>query len=365
MKKLILLGALLLSLTFQPLAALAIAPANEIQDTIMQVVNTDADVTVRISNKTIILKGVVATQLYRERAEQVAKAYCKSVKNLIEVTDPEMIELEARIYAIDVNKSKSLGVDWGDVEVTGQGQVSKFTPGSITVGQGITDIKNAILPGVSNLAARLNLLVKNGIATVLSEPKVVTASGSVAEIRVGGQIPTPTTQTDPTNNSIIWKDYGIILYVEPRLVSNDLIITKARVEVSSVDWASNRNVVNLGAGNKMPSIQQSQTETNATLRDGECLVIGGLRYSSNVVGENKVPLLGDIPILGWLFKSQTTIRSAQEVVILISPTIQHRQALPDVDTDLQKLRDTKIEQAIEDIHPVNPGYLKEDTNETH
>ena len=67
MKKLILLGALLLSLTFQPLAALAIAPANEIQDTIMQVVNTDADVTVRISNNTIILKGVVYTAVSRAR----------------------------------------------------------------------------------------------------------------------------------------------------------------------------------------------------------------------------------------------------------------------------------------------------------
>ena len=261
--------------------------------------------------KTIIMEGKVNSLYQKTRAETVAGAYGEKVINLLEITNPIQVKIEAIVIEIDRTKTKDLGIIWGNDAVN--------APGGFAFGQSATN--SNMLGGLryTPINAQLSALVKNGSARILSRPNIITVSGDKANIMVGGQIPVPVSNQNG-QISIEWKDYGVKLDIAPEVNAERLINSKIKAEVSSLDWDSTHKI-QLGTNLVIPPMKMSRVETAMALSSGQTLAIGGLISSQVSNDVTKVPFLADLPILGSLFKSTSFNRDETELIILITPSI--------------------------------------------
>ena len=172
---------------------------------------------------------------------------------------------------------------------------------------------------ITQLAPTLDLMMTQGHAHLLSAPELVTTPGNEATFLVGGQIPIPVSSGLGTV-SITYKDYGVNLKMTPTLLGNGDIETKLNPEVSELDTA---NGVNLN-GFTVPGLKVSRLSTDVITQSGESIVLGGLlsRVSQKTI--QKIPILGDLPILGQLFRSTTYLRQDSDVIFVMTPTIVTR-----------------------------------------
>lgn len=269
-----------------------------------------SDLRVSKIGKTIILEGKVNSQYQKNRAEMVASAYGEKVINLLEITKPVQVKLEAKVIEINRTKAKDLGIQWGNVV---------NAPGAFLFGQSSANTNAVQGFRYSPINGQLSALIKHGWARILSQPNIITVSGDKANILVGGQIPVPISNQ---NNQITveWKDYGVKLDILPEVNAEGLINSKVKAEVSSFDWNSTYKI-QMGNNLVMPPLKMTRVETTMALSSGQTLAIGGLISSQLSQDVTKVPLLGDLPIIGALFKSATFTRDETELVILITPTI--------------------------------------------
>jgi pilus assembly protein CpaC len=160
----------------------------------------------------------------------------------------------------------------------------------------------------------LQALFKNGAAKLLAKPTMVTTSGAKADILVGGEVPVPIQQALGTT-TVTWKEFGIKLGVEPVLQREGNLRMKVNSEVSNLDYA---NAVVVGQST-IPAINTRKANTDVVLKTGESLVIGGLLQATENENVDKLPFLGDIPILGNLFKSKRFQRQDTELRIIVTP----------------------------------------------
>ena len=231
-----------------------------------------------------------------------------------------------RAKLIEVRKSalRDIGIDWADVAAG---------PTFGTLNEYVTNRSFRVIPdsirnldglpldlGTSNnyfgLATRvdsmINLLVNDGNARLLAQPTLSCIDGGQADFLVGGEVPIPVQNQDGALN-VIFKQFGIILNVEPRTNDTGLIRTKVNVEVSSVDKA----IQVLG----IPGFATRKTSTEMNVQSGETMVVGGLFSSEDAKNVVKVPALGQIPVLGELFKSRQFRRGETELVVLVTPQL--------------------------------------------
>ena len=185
------------------------------------------------------------------------------------------------------------------------------------------DFEETTIPGILSLgeferktavATRLRLMETEGRAQVLSNPKIVTASGNNAKISVGGRVPIPVVNNQGVGSQL--EDYGILLNVLPTIVPerNNIIDLQVQLEVSSVDYS--RTVV-IGTS-AAPSFTKREVETHVELNSGETLVIGGLKSSARNVAEDRVPFLGRLPLIGLLFKSKDVTEEQRSLFLFIT-----------------------------------------------
>lgn len=282
--------------------------------------------------RTIILEGSVDTQPQKERAEKLASIYGDKVINLLALMKPVQIKIEAQVIEIDRQKTRDLGIKWG----TGNG--SAFSPGGFAAGQDFIGQNGWSLGNFGETAAlnaQLSALIKQGSAKILSRPNMVTLSGNKADIMVGGEIPIPVSLKDGTVG-IEWKEYGIKLEVGPELSSANLIHSKIKAEVSSLDWNS-AHKIQLGTNMAIPPIKMRKAESAIALASGQTMAIGGLISSETTRDVYKLPLLADLPILGGLFKSESFNRSETELLILITPTVVYPTSYqPEAQPDMKE-----------------------------
>lgn len=170
--------------------------------------------------------------------------------------------------------------------------------------------------GKANLGLNLGLLESNGLARVLAEPTLVALSGQSANFLAGGEIPVPVAQGLGTS-TIEFKPFGIGLTVSPTVLSNERIVLKVAPEASDLDYT---NAVTL-SGMSVPAISTRRADTTIELGDGESFVIGGLVSRTTSSNVDKVPGLGDIPVLGAFFKRQNYQQNETELVIVVTPTL--------------------------------------------
>jgi pilus assembly protein CpaC len=160
----------------------------------------------------------------------------------------------------------------------------------------------------------LNLLEGNGLARVLAEPTLVAMSGQSASFLAGGELPIPVPQSLGAT-TIEYKPFGIGLSVTPTVLSNDRIVLKVAPEASDLDYTNALSI----DGVAVPAITTRRADTTVELGDGESFVIGGLVSRTTSSNVDKVPLLGDIPVLGSFFRQNKYQMNEKELVIMVTP----------------------------------------------
>ena len=274
------------------------------------------------------------------------------VKNLLAELDVELkqVSVEAQILAIDKEATKNLGVEWmwstipqypnRDVEYTpptynsnGTLRTSGFYKETYTresnasTGYGIIQFGRGPLgtPFEFYFGAKINALVTDGKAKILSRPNVTTIQGREAVINVGSSVPVPKTQTtnSTVTNSFEYRDAGIILKYTPRINSDGTITATIHTEVSTPQY-----VADMGAYR----FNTRSADTTVTVKNGEPMIIGGLIGAEESKSVSKIPFLGDLPILGALFRNHRKSKSESELIIFLTARViggKSNETLPD------------------------------------
>lgn len=235
--------------------------------------------------------------------------------------------VQAMIAEVSANKAKELGVQWGVIAAASNGTISTvgtFDPFGAVVG--LTDAltlasKLGITPeagGVALFPATLKALASNGALNVLSTPNIMTSDNKEAEIFVGENVPflsgTNLTSTGLSQQSIERKDTGIILKIKPQISEGEYIKLDIYQEISAVKDFGTATAPNLGSTKR-------SAKTSVVVKNTDTVIIGGLIQDTDQVTESKIPLLGDIPLLGWLFKTKRTTHDKTNLLIMLTPRI--------------------------------------------
>ncbi len=270
----------------------------------------------------------------REQAEEVLSRV-RGLAGPYLATDGEVVDrlatettsqIDVKVYILEIDKTalSSLGIAWGSAQWNGGpvNQAGSYTNSSNLSLSAVEDPTKVNLYNlgpfarVSVLAPTLNLLMQNGHARLLSSPDLVTLPGKEASFLVGGSIPIPISNGLGAI-AISYKDFGVKLDVTPTLLGNGNIETKINPEVSDLDSADG---VTLN-GFVIPALKTSKLSTDVITRSGESIVMGGLLRRIENKTIQKVPLLGDLPILGQLFRSTQYQHSESDVVFVMTPTV--------------------------------------------
>lgn len=254
-----------------------------------------------------------------------------NIIDLLQVLHPTQIKLEAQIIEVNSDSAKDLGIQYG---ANGTGNIFTFGENhdrtstteivryvdnegiprtmEVETGSDIEQFAKQPLKWLQHrfgpINATIHALVSKGKAKVLSRPNITTMSGEQATIQIGGQIPYATSNVNGT--TLHFKDYGIILQFKPIVDAQNRITSVIHTEVSNIGGQS---------VDGQPVIATRRADSVITLNSGSTIVIGGLMDSSETKSVSKIPLLGDIPILGELFKYNSKHRDKRELIILVTP----------------------------------------------
>jgi pilus assembly protein CpaC len=277
------------------------------------------------------LTGVVNSDAAADQAARLAGVYSKDVINSL-VVDPRhlpQVQLQVRIVEIDRSKLTAFGLNLFGLSGTsiGQGTTEQFSPftfqnnGSVT--QAITsDFLNLFYFNIKNgVGATIKDLQTKGILQILAEPNLTTIHGKSARFLAGGQFPYPIVQpggagTVPTV-TVQFQPYGVKLEFTPYVNSDGTIRLKVAPEVSTLDY-TNEVVI---AGYALPALSTRRAETEVELLDGETFGISGILDHRTTDSLSKMPGIGDVPILGQLFRSKSLNSSTMELVVMVTPKI--------------------------------------------
>ena len=308
-------------------------------------------VTVNVSGGRIMLEGAVLNQYEKNRAEKIAASFGGEVINLLEMTKPKQVRIESRVVEIASSKAKDLGVAIGNPSDTNDGGVTVLgTPGTFSMGQSSSNSREkdnifGWFGSYAEINAQLNAMVKKGDAKILSQPYIITMSGEKAEILIGGEIPVPV-NTGDNAVSVEWREYGIKLNIEPNVMRDDSVDSKINTEVSSLDWDS-AIAANGSDGSTIPGMRSRKASTHVQMRPGMTMAIGGLISSEESKSISKIPLLGDIPILGHFFRSTSKTRERREIILLLTPILVDSDYKPIMSSEATRLSSMTDKQVLD------------------
>ena len=333
-------------------------------DDLIRMAMPDAAIQATPMNGIVLLTGTVASPTDVEEAARLVQAYVgegTQVISRLRTATPLQVNLRVKIAEVNRSLAKDIGVNLLSRDNTGGFQfgVSRGTPGTITTVPGAVDINTGLptngtvdpsvgLPGsirntfqsgagtTLGLAGRLfgldllstiDLAENDGLATTLAEPNLTALSGETASFLAGGEFPVPISQ-GLGNVTVEYKQYGVSLAFTPYVLADGRISMRVRPEVSEL---SSEGSIRLNGFN-VPAITTRRAETTVELGSGQSFMIGGLLRNVNTNAISKAPWLGDLPILGALFRSNSFRRAETELVIIVTPYLvkptSGRLALP-------------------------------------
>ncbi len=295
-------------------------------------------VIVNVIGGTIFLEGTVESAEDLKKAQLITKAMGSAVEDLVTVGIKRMVLVEVQIVEIRRQDDDGFGITYPT-------NLSSTSDSGLKIGYVKNDPPNvgqlpeqttyeATMGLTSSFAVRMRF--DSGYGRLLSQPKLVCASGEKAHFIVGGEIPIPLVTLNTV--TVDWKEFGVILDLTPTADRQGNISTKISAEVSDID---NSLSVNIG-GNSYPGFRKRKVDTSVTVRHGETIVLSGLFNYDQQKNVSKVPLLGHIPILGELFKSREFVEQKNEIAIFVTPKI--------VNPDSDRIRETidKIKERYKD-----------------
>jgi len=301
----------------------------------------DEQISVTPSRSAIVLSGHVSTEDVSKRAGQIAEAYSKNVVNVLTFgpVGAQEILLEVKFAEVDRSAAMQLGVNFftpGTGHTTGTLSTGQFggttistTSATTTTAGGTTTTATAPTAPTVNLTNPLNLflfrsdinfgmvveaLQQKNLLQILAEPNLIAVNGKEASFLAGGEFPFPIVQPGQgfTAVSIAFKEFGVRLRFTPVIMPNGNIHLRVVPEVSQLDFANGLTI----SGFNIPALSTRRADTEFELQDGQSFVIAGLMDNRLTQIANKVPGLGDIPILGNLFRSKNLQKNKTELMVM-------------------------------------------------
>jgi len=293
----------------------------------------DEAITVTPSRAAMVLSGHVSTEDVAKRAGDLAKAYSPNVVNVLTFgpVGAQEVLLQVKFAEVDRTAMTQLGVNFisngasNTIGTITTGQYGGFGPQTLTqgssgsatttTGQTINNVLNLFLfrPDI-NFGAVIEALQSHSLLQILAEPNLIAVNGKEASFLAGGQFPFPIVQ--PGNGftavTISFKEFGVGLKFTPVIMPNGNIHLKVAPEVSTLDYADALTI----SGFTVPALSTRKAETEFELQDGQSFVIAGLMDNRTTDVYNKIPGLGDIPILGAFFRSKSLQKNNSELMVL-------------------------------------------------
>ena len=299
-------------------------------DEMMRLAMPDAAIQVTPMNNLILLTGTVASPGDVEEAQRLVQAYVGATTQVVSrLRSATPLQVNLRVKIAEVNRSlvKQIGINLlarGSNFFGGQGNPGTFpsinpdtsaaTPGTFNIAATGTTLGFAgKLLGLDVLSS-LDLAETDGLVTTLAEPNLTALSGETASFLAGGEFPVPISQS-LGSITIEYKQYGVGLAFTPFVLADGRISMRVRPEVSEL---SNEGTIRLNGFN-VPALSTRRAETTVELGSGQSFMIAGLLRNANTNDVTKAPFLGDLPILGALFRSTKFRRSETELVIIVTP----------------------------------------------
>jgi pilus assembly protein CpaC len=283
----------------------------------------------------ISLSGIVLSDASAEAAAKLAGLYTKDVVNSLVVRQAHIGQVKLKVQIIEIDRSKldEFGINlFSQGKTSGAVQTGQFP--SVTTTTSATSSSTATAP-VLSITSPLNLLLYNSglnigltlqdlqdkqIAQILAEPTITTLSGQKASFLSGGEFPFPVVQGSSgglTSITIQFRPYGVKLDFTPIVNDDGTIQLKVAPEVSALDYT---NAVTI-SGYTIPAISTRRAETQVELRDGQSFAISGLLDHRTTDILSKMPGIGDVPILGQLFRSKNINHSTVELIVVVTPSL--------------------------------------------
>jgi len=302
----------------------------------------DERIAVTPSRSAIVLSGHVSTEDVAKRANMIAEAYSKSVVNVLTFgpVGAQEVLLQVKFAEVDRTAVLQLGANYftpgtgntvGTLSTGQYGGQSVSTAGTTVTSNnsGLTTASPTSTPPIVNITNALNLflfrtdinfgavveaLQQKNLLQILAEPNLIAVNGKEASFLAGGQFPFPIVQPGQgfTAVTISFKEFGVKLNFTPVIMPNGNIHLKVAPEVSTLDFANALTI----SGFTVPALSTRKAETEFELQDGQSFVIAGLLDNRVTDIVNKIPGLGDIPILGNLFKSRNLQKNKSELMVL-------------------------------------------------
>ena len=303
-------------------------------------------VTVQTVKDKVLLKGVVMNQYEKDMALKVASLYVgdddvrtstsntdsnsgntsagasaadktnNKIIDLLQMAKPSQIRLEAQIIEVSSKNAADFGIEYGSY-TDAAGATKMGAPGTFYGGENwnTRDWGGWLVRHTAQINATVRALVTQGKARILSRPSIATMSGEKARILIGGSIPIPV--SNDGSISIQWREYGVKLDIEPVVDEMEKITSRVHAEVSTLDY-SHAVTEN---GFSIPALSSREADSVIHVANGMTMVIGGLLNTEDSKTISKIPLLGNIPVLGEFFKYTSKSRDKRELIILITPRL--------------------------------------------
>ncbi len=273
----------------------------------------------------LAVSGRVATPADAARVTELARSFLAEkqvVTNRLTVASSTQISLHVRIAEMSRSVSRELGINWQALQGLGKyAAIGLATSNPVTaVIAAPNRLAGAYVDRNFALGAVIDALAQDNLVHLLAEPNLTTMSGEPASFLVGGEFPIPVAEQNNTI-ALVFKQYGVNLSFVPTVMADDRINIHVRPEVSQL---TNQGAVQISAGNSsisVPALTVRRADTTVEVGSGDSFAIAGLLQETVTHGNSAVPWLGEIPILGALFRSDSFQRNESELVIIVTPYI--------------------------------------------
>ena len=298
-------------------------------DSQMRVLFPKDDIRLSQANGSVVMSGSVADIKTAAQAQSVVEAAGFKTVNMLSspVKSATQVQLQVRVAEVSRNRLKDVGSSYtyqgspgsGTYLNSGGGPSSLSSPpvsplGGIISGALSSSALNMLVMGGNSLAM-LRMMQTEGSLRELAEPNLIAMDGQEASFLAGGEFPVPIVQGgEKTTVSIAFKEYGVRLNFKPTIIDEDHIRLVLEPEVSTIDFA---NGVKFD-GFLIPALKTRRAKTGVELRDGQSFALAGLLDNTEIKSLSKVPVLGDIPVLGALFRSKSFQKNETELMFIVT-----------------------------------------------
>jgi pilus assembly protein CpaC len=282
----------------------------------------DERVSVSTTGNNVVLSGEVSTSGAAKRIVEAAQGAGATVVNNLSAPAPPQILLQVRFAEVSRSAVEEVGTQisalrfQGGVGGGGQTRVETLSDGLLRL---------FLLDGGTQIEAVIRALRSRGLFKTLAEPNLLAVEGEEASFLAGGEFPFPVLQNSQSDAvTVVWKEFGVRLRFRPVITPAGAIRLRIAPEVSSLDFSTGLRV----GGFQIPSLLTRRTETEVELRDGQYLAIAGLLNNSIRENVTRIPYLGDIPVLGALFRSRDARHDRTELLVIVTPRLVQPTGTP-------------------------------------